>query len=272
MDIPFTPPPSYQEVIHSQSYTCEPVLQTVMTLRPESKASRTEEGKGELGNMRWDAMRDESMRLGVQYGYQIRSKDININLDNPEVKTRLNRVYNFQVLETKQNIIPPVITEAKESMNVDDDGQSARMSKRTWEIIVPARISTIPPHWSSYLFVPKITPKESVFALMPSNSEEETIWKTSFCKGFDTGIQQANITFETGLNRLTRDYIGMVRFMDLVAQNIISMPSVQESRLGVTIDGRQMFVDDRTLKIEAPSYWKPSKNMMNKVKLDETPQ
>ena len=165
-----------------------------------------------------------------------------------------------------EKIMPPVITEAKATFQHDEDGQSARAAETTWEIIVPARIVASPPTWRDYLTVYIPDPAEVDPVFLPKSSNEKKAWEESFCLGYDTGYDQADMTFQENLNRLTRDYLGMLRFKTLSAQSIVSEPVLEEGRLGVTSQGKRLFVDDRVYKIttqsdwEEPSKWKSHRN------------
>ena len=71
--------------------------------------------------------------------------------------------------------------------------------------------------------------------------------------------------FEAGLNQLTADYNGMVRYRMLLAQGKISQPYALHEDRGVTGGHNEMRVGDRALRITGPSQfltggelWKPA--------------
>ncbi len=65
------------------------------------------------------------------------------------------------------------------------------------------------------------------------------------------------------LERLERDFNGMVRYKSLLEQNKVSAPVVSDARLGTTGTGQDMRVNDRairitrdpSLKVDAPKDW-----------------
>ncbi|NJN46581.1 MAG: type IV secretion system DotC family protein, partial [Candidatus Competibacteraceae bacterium] len=61
---------------------------------------------------------------------------------------------------------------------------------------------------------------------------------------------QANRTFEVQLNRLERDLIGMARYRELLAKDMVTPPRVTEELVGVTDLGNTLLVNDRILEIE----------------------
>jgi defect-in-organelle-trafficking protein DotC len=233
---------------------CQTTLEEILKQKPVGKARE--------GDMRDEAVSEESFAAGAQRGLQERSRKIYRLLES--MAGELDQMYNFKLLMNGK-IMPPVITEAKETFQHEDDGQSARAAQTTWEIIVPAKIVASPPSWRDYLtvYIPDPANVDPVF--LPKSSKETQAWEDTFCSGYETGYNQADMTFRENLNRLTRDYLGMVRFKTLAAQNIVSEPVLEEGRLGVTSKGKRLFVDDRVYKITTQSDWEePSKWKTNR--------
>ena len=79
------------------------------------------------------------------------------------------------------------------------------------------------------------------------------VWNRFIREGWQNGIQQANAIFAANLNRLRRDYNGMVLYRKLLAQGMVSAPFVAKADLGVTGDSKEMRIDDRILRITAHS-------------------
>lgn len=228
---------------------CQVTLQEILKTKPVGKARE--------GEMRDEAVAEESFAAGAQRGLQERSRKIYRLLES--MAGELDSMYDFKMLMSGK-IMPPVITEAKETFVHDDDGQSARASQTTWEIIVPARIVASPPSWRDYIMVYIPDPAEVDPVFLPKSSNEKESWERTYCEGYLSGYNQADLAFRENLNRLTRDYLGMVRFKILAAQNIVSEPVLEEGRLGVTSKGKRLFVDDRVYKITTQSDWEePSK-------------
>jgi defect-in-organelle-trafficking protein DotC len=72
------------------------------------------------------------------------------------------------------------------------------------------------------------------------------------CSGFQSGVNQANMIFTDRLTRLVRDYTGMLRFRTLAAQQVVSMPRIDEGHLGVSVQSDRVHVDDRIIRITDP--------------------
>jgi defect-in-organelle-trafficking protein DotC len=230
---------------------CKVTLEEILKQKPVGKARE--------GELRDEAVLEESFAAGAQRGLQERSRKIYRLME--AMAGDLDQMFNFRMLMYGK-IMPPVITEARETFVQDADGQSARASQTTWEILVPAKIMAAPPSWRDYLQVYMPEPAEVDPVFLPKSSRERDAWERSYCDGYMSGYNQADLTFKENLNRLTRDYLGMIRFRVLAAQNIVSEPVLEEGRLGVTAKGKRLFVDDRVYKItvqpdwEAPSKWK----------------
>lgn len=247
-----TPPPevpTFQESRYESQAPadCKVTLQEILKKKSTSKAKD--------GDLRDDAVREEAFAAGAQRGLSARTTSLYGLLES--MAGELDSLFNFKIL-MDDKIMPPVITEAKETFVQEGDGQSARASQRTWEILVPAKILAQPPNWRDYImtFVPEPSHVDSVF--LPRNDRETKLWEKSFCDGYNEGFAQGNLAFTENLNRLTRDFLGIIRFQILAAQNIISKPVMEEGRLGITSQGKRMFVDDRVYKITTPSGWQTS--------------
>ncbi|MCW5589619.1 MAG: type IV secretory system conjugative DNA transfer family protein [Legionellales bacterium] len=65
------------------------------------------------------------------------------------------------------------------------------------------------------------------------------------------GIKQANMIYNDNLNRLQRDYRGMVLYRKLLAENMVSLPYVAQTDLGITNENGEMRVNDQVLRITA---------------------
>lgn len=266
MDMPPSPP---AEIVQQE---CEVLADRHLIRRDGVPAQDTQErGTSAFSGLRADAIRQEALSVGAQHGLKWRYDQINALLEHPEISPSLDRIYNFRALQTHWQVLPPVISEGREAFNKAADGQSARMAMRTWEIIQPARIISAAPHWRDYLIYTMSTPRLPNFALMPTSDSDERLWRSGLCDGWSLGARQADTIFQDNLNRLVRDYTGMLRFRILAAQGIVTMPEVVEGRLGITVNGERMHVDDRVYQITAPVTWQKSSNWRAVTTLEPTP-
>lgn len=70
----------------------------------------------------------------------------------------------------------------------------------------------MPPNWRDYLyFGTAAVGDEPVFGnLRPKNDVEREIWRDYIAKGWNQGVDQANVMLQYGLDRLNRDLTGMI--------------------------------------------------------------
>jgi defect-in-organelle-trafficking protein DotC len=228
---------------------CKVSLQDILDKVAEKKI---EVKKNREGDIRDNALSKEAYSVGAQNGYVRRSQAIYSKVKSAEGE--LDAIFDFKML-IHNKILPPVITEAKDTFVTEKEGRAARQSKRTWEILVPARIVAAAPTWRDYLLLEDWKPKEPDPFLTPRTSKENQLWEEYYCKGYTDGYKQADLTFWENLARLTRDILGMIRFKILAAQRIVSEPVLEEGRLGVTVQGQKMYVDDRVYTIVTPETW-----------------
>ncbi len=93
---------------------------------------------------------------------------------------------------------------------------------------------------------------------MPRSKGEREVWDIYINQGWMTGIEQANQMFSENLGRLTRDYVGMVLYSDLLAKHMISPPYVAKAKLGVTGDATEMHLNDQVVRITGSSMLQPN--------------
>jgi defect-in-organelle-trafficking protein DotC len=136
-------------------------------------------------------------------------------------------------------------------------------SDTTWEIREDAKVAISPPSWRDYLIQHYAVNDEVNPLIRPKDSKEEKQWAADVKKGWDAGIAQADSLFEVNLDRLARDFRGIVRFHRLAEQNVLAVPDFAAGDLGVTVNGRKMDVNQRLFQITGqskfnadPARWK----------------
>lgn len=222
-----------------------------------------EEETGEDGKMRNQLLRDTAQSVGARGGLAARTKQINADLEKQS--EYLTNVFNFQGLMLPNNILPPVLVEGRDALNLDTP-YSIRVADRNYRIVKQAKFVTAVPTWQDYLIVPVQEPEPPAKSLLPKDDDEEEIemWHEYTRKGWQQGIEQADAIYAENIARLKRDYTGMIRYRKLLAQNMVSPPLVAEKDMGVTGGGDQLAVNDRVLTIKAlpalkadTQEWKP---------------
>ncbi len=209
--------------------------------------------------IRLHALREAAMSLGARAGLASRTWEIRQTLDERE--RYMDQVFDFrQLLITAPSgllIEPPIVYEAMDTLNIEDEGQTAAVADRIFNINKRARIVTTPRNWRSYLerdwgkvqFPPAI--------LYPKDDKERKEWNRLVQEGWDEGRRQADEIFQADLNRLTAEFNGMVQYRMLLTQGIISPPFALEVDRGVTGGGDEMRVGDRAVQITGPSQLQP---------------
>lgn len=205
--------------------------------------------------IRGDAIREAALSLGARGGLAYRTFEIQRRL--AEYETSLTRIFDFSrlLVPAPSNLLiePPIVTEAQRAVIVNGGGQEAAVADRVFRINRNARIVTAPRNWHLYLERDwgKVEPPPSV--LLPKDAEERKAWRLYVQEGWNAGVQQAEETFEADLDRMTRDFVGMARYRELLSQGMITPPYALHQDHGVTGGGSEMRVGDRGLTITGPA-------------------
>ncbi|MGH0003679.1 type IV secretory system conjugative DNA transfer family protein [Pseudovibrio ascidiaceicola] len=211
--------------------------------------------KDDKDKLRIPAMEEAALAYGAQAGLAHATDQITAKLNKQGRK--LSRIYSFDdlMLPGPNGVLirPPVIVEARDTWEAADEGKSLRISDTVYEIIEDARFASVAPTWHEYLLIDFPEPELPNPMLLPKSSQEKSQWDKWVVKGWREGEKQAQESLQTNLRRLKRDFGGMVRFNLLLEENKVSAPVLAEGNMGVTGDGNNMRVNDRSLAITADS-------------------
>lgn len=210
--------------------------------------------KSKGSKIRSKAIEESALSIGAQSGLAYRAKDINTAM--VKIERTLDLLYDFNALMLDNNVLPPVLQEGQETLNMPNS-QALRLSDRTYRILSQARFVTTVPNWRQYLWLDYRLPEKPDPSVLPKDDEERHIWQVNVAKGWQKGMQQADSIFATNQARLKQDFVGMILYRKLLAQNIVSPPYVSKVELGVTGDSNQINIDDRVLRISALPALKP---------------
>ncbi len=205
--------------------------------------------------IRMTVIRDTARSVGAQAALSKSSENINDLLN--EQDTTLSQVFNFQAMMLDHNVMPPVLEESTGSLNLDSD-YSIRLADRIYKITKPAHFVTTVPNWRDYLLMNYDPPETPDNSLLPKSNQERDLWNQYVQIGWNEGIHQAQEIFAINVNRLQRDYLGMILYRKLLAQNIVSPPFVSRADLGITGGGDRLRINDQVLRITAVSELKPN--------------
>jgi defect-in-organelle-trafficking protein DotC len=210
-----------------------------------------------LGGLRARSLGDSAMSIGAQGGLSWASEQINVRMQQD--RKYLDSIFNFSALMLNHGVMPPVLEEGDNTLNLADPN-TIRISDRTYKIIKQAQFATTPPNWREYLWLNYTKPELPDKTLLPRNAEESKIWSDGVRTGWGKGIEQAYSIFQQSIARLKRDYKGMLLYRKLLEEKMISPPFVARTDLGVTGDGTDMRVNDQVLRIvELPKLQTNSK-------------
>jgi defect-in-organelle-trafficking protein DotC len=226
---------------------------STQSLQAASEASQ-------LSEMRKESIRTTAAQLGTQGGLAWRAAHINKSLT--QQSQMLDQVFNFQQLLLKHNVLPPVLTQTSDSMNLSDN-DTIRLADHSYTILKAAKFVTVPPTWRDYLWMSFKKPNAPASNLLPRNAMEAHYWNQFFKEGWKQGLIQANTIFAQNLNQLKQAYEGMILYRKLLSMHVVSAPFVSQADLGITGDGHHLRIGDRVLRItsqsqlEEPNQWKP---------------
>ncbi len=198
------------------------------------------------GGLRYIALQDTALSVGAQAGLAAAAQRFNKMLDKHHAN--LDQAFNFNGLLLNDNVLPPVLTETKQTVNQSDDN-TLRVSGTRYKIEQEARFVTAPPTWRDYLRLNFEPPEPPDTTLLPRTKTEQTLWQEKVAQGWNEGIKQANTIYANNLSLLQRDLKGMIIYHKLLNQHMVSKPFVAKTELGVTGGGKDMSIDDKVLRI-----------------------
>lgn len=215
----------------------------------------------QINPIRLQALRETATTLGARGALAWRAKQIDHSLK--QEARHLDHVFDFGQLMLPHNVVPPVLSEADNSINASND-MALRLASKTYTIVTNAHFATAPPSWRTYLWMDYSKPDMPDKTLLPNTQAEAQVWNYYLKQGWTQGLQQANAIFNVQLSTLKRDYSGMVLYRKLYAEHMVTAPFVAGSNLGVTGDANHIRINDRVLRITAVSSlqtdskkWKP---------------
>lgn len=210
----------------------------------------------EVNPIRLEGLREAGMTVGAQGALARRSMDLNKMLHTR--RKDFDQIFNFRALMLKNDVLPPVIAEGREILNVADPN-TLRIADKNYTIIQQAHFTTNPPNWREYLLLDYEKPEVPDPTLLPRPNRDIEIdtWKQAVDQGWAQGEKQANQIFADNLARLKRDYQGMLLYRKLLNENMVSAPIVAKTNLGITGGGNDMTINDQIIRITNPSNLNP---------------
>lgn len=223
-----------------------------------------------LSVVRESALREAALTLGARQG--LLDKTCSIRKDIEADKERLDKRFRFSSLMMGKGVLPPVISEARDSVALD--ATVMRVASRVYHLDEPARIVDVPPTWRDWLLVGlapepcgSVVPDAAGLSaqLRPQNSAEEAYFRSVMATSYQAGRQQAKLAFEDNLARLERSYYGMRRYYELYQRGMVSAPViVSDTDVVKRDDPNTLIVGNTVIRITVPvdfvenaEHWKP---------------
>ena len=207
---------------------------------------------------RQGAMRDAAFSFGMQSGLVRRGFELGEILDRYE--RQLDRVYRFDRVLIERDgfqVLPPVVVETTQAFRREGGGRRAVTARRVLRIERAAEVVGRAPRWRSYFDRSWAPPRAPSAVLFPRTDEEQELWRKWVSEGWLEGTVLADEAFVSDLDRLNRDFEGIVRWRILEAQRIVTAPELEITLRSVVGGGREMRVDEREIAIEADARLNP---------------
>lgn len=240
-----------------------PVVFAVLTLSAQAQQVNTSSGveqvlsasmtqnkkdpTSEVAEIRKTALIDIASSYGVSSGLSWKLKKIK-DEEITRMEARLDNLYNFSRLAIDNGVLPPVLEEGQ-SNYAQDSTDEVRISDKTFKIVSNAKFVSVYPTWRNYLNFNVPTYEAPPRSFLPQNAAESALWDEWAKKGWESGVQQAMTMFQSSLDRIDRDYNGMLKFKTLLAQGLITKTIISKQNLGVTGGGREMAINDQIFRI-----------------------
>ncbi len=191
------------------------------------------------GEARHSAMRAAALAFGSRAGLARRGWEIAAMLERHG--RRLSSLYRFRDLMLEKDgftVMPPVLAETERAFRLGREGMQAATARRVLRIVEPERIVSAVPHWRDYLVRawPKAEPPAAV--LYPRSEPEARQWRGWLREGWSRGTALADDIFTADLDRLNRDFTGLVLWHRASLAGMVSAPSLETEHAATSGHGR----------------------------------
>jgi len=219
---------------------------------------------------RYRAIEQIGVSVGAQHGYAARMSELEEKFLS--ISSYLDQMIDFRAVmlaatdsEEELFLLPPVVTETKGMSALSEDGETLRLTGTTFNILKPERLVLAAPTWRQYLIAtPEIEVKNPHPTMLPKNSKEKAIWAEAVKRGWQAGSTQADHEMNDRIEQMGLDFLGMLRYMRLVAEGKVSKPIIAKTHQNVIGGGSEMRLNDTTYRLTSESsllsnvkLWKP---------------
>ena len=224
----------------------------------EFTASFAEEKRG-------SAVRAAALGYGARAGLARRGWEIARMLDRHAAQ--LSNIFRFRDLLLKEggfSVMPPVASETRSAFRLDRGGAKAATARRVLRIVAPERLVSAPPDWRDYLMRSWAPAEAPVSVLFPRTDGERRRWEEWIAKGWERGRALADDVFASDLDRLERDFSGIVLWRRLNIARMATAPVIEVGDAPVSGGPRVLRIDEgfaelgeRARLVPQASKWRP---------------
>lgn len=205
-----------------------------------------------ITEIRRRALVEAAQGYGSQMGYARRGWEIENLLQSRS--SDLSQVFDFNRVVSEAPvkagyIVPPIVSRSFDAFTSENDGREASVADEYLTIVAPGKIVPVQPTWRDYLLFSAIAPEEPAKSLLPRSQVEKGIYDELFQSGWSAGVELADAELSSRLDRLNRDYEGMLQYRRLVSMGMMDRLVLQDADFGVTGGGDEMRIGSRTVKI-----------------------
>ena len=233
--------------------TAPPDLEALLSAGP-GEAAASDFG----GEARQRAMRHAALSYGARAGLARRSWEIAALLEGQG--EHLDRIYGFRDLLLSREgftVLPPVVAETRGAFRLGRDRSRAATAERVVRIVAPGRLVSAAPGWRDYLMRSWPPAAAPAAVLFPRGAEEDDRWRGWLEEGWARGVALAEDIFQADLDRLGRDFEGVVLWRRLHLAGMATAPAVSVVRRGVSGGGDLLRIGEAEAELGVPARLVP---------------
>ena len=209
-------------------------------------------------DLRRQAMVEAAFARGAADAMAERAREIGAALDGSAAD--LDRIYRFDALMLHRAgfiIVPPVLVAMDRAMRVASDGTGGATARELLQIAAPARILSRVPDWRDWLIRSWPEPEPVHAALAPRNPVEQAAFDAASARGRGQGAALADAVHAEDLDRLNRDWLGMIEWRRRLAAGMVTEPELLREAVPVSGGGKRMRIAETFLEIAQPARLNP---------------
>lgn len=228
-------------------------------------------------SLRVEIIRDEAEELGISHAYAATMQEF---MDTLESKSELmNSLFPFEYLTniagdlnvTEARFIRPgIVDKVTNSAEVTDKKVIVvKTEDTTYQLREQPRPVLRAPHWTDYFYdnnkieLYQISPE-----LLPRNAVERAAYEDGINRGWNMGLEQAEVEMRTRLANAYRDCVGMVRYMNLIESGVIEKPTAIVENIGSAVKGDQLAIGTKYVYLDGDAEWNKQYKEYNSPHLD----